>query len=99
MPRHASREPIRSLAHNHSAGCVWHPDCHNTRRKPDGKVVRQVKLEISLFVGTLVTAAALLARVQAQGLEAALAAIAIENGVRAIRAGARVVRGALHWVA
>jgi hypothetical protein len=56
-----------------------------------------VKLAGSLFIGLFGIAATLIARVQIQGLDAALAAIAIENGVRAVRAGSRVFRGALHW--
>jgi hypothetical protein len=40
----------------------------------------------------------LLARVQIQGLDAALASVAIENGVRALRAGSRVLRSTLYWI-
>ena len=59
--------------------------------------MRLVKLESSLFAGIFVIAATLLARVQMQGLDAALASVAIENGVRALRAGSRLFRIALHW--
>jgi hypothetical protein len=57
-----------------------------------------VKLESSLFAGIFVIAASLLARVQMQGLDAALASVAIENGIRAMRAGSRVLRSTLYWI-
>ena len=56
-----------------------------------------MKLASTLFIGLFGITATLLARVQIQGVDAALAAVAIENGVRAVRAGSRVFRGALHW--
>ena len=53
-----------------------------------------MKFDSSLFAGFLVTATMLLARVQVQGIESALAALVIEKGYGAMRAGSRATRSA-----
>ncbi len=51
-----------------------------------------MKFEISMLTGLLSVGAALLARVQIQGFEAALISVTAEYGLGAVRAAANLVR-------
>jgi hypothetical protein len=57
-----------------------------------------VKLEMSLFAGMWLVGITLLARMQIQGVEAALFSMAVEHGVRVARAGSTVARNTLRWI-
>ena len=64
----------------------------------DGKVVGLVKLEMSLFAGLLVIGTTLLAQAQIQGVEGALMSIALEYGLRGLRAARTVLRKSARYI-
>ena len=56
-----------------------------------------MKLEM-LFTGIMLVGTTLLVRVQIQGVEAALLSMAVERGMRVVRAGSTIVRKVAHCV-